>query len=215
MSELEPTLLEQRSSIYTFAELGAQERHLGTTQANYRGLAAVWLLSTFAGTAWSMTQPELALGLHPLLLVSGIGAAGAAGQVLMWNLDLMVTNRMLDAVLIEGLRLEQRHPHLPPIRTNMMALYGGRGILERVAAYYFTGVVLSLVIAGLALTAWTAELRPELVPWVIAAVAAAGGLTVASMKAATGHTRQLLGSIARSTRAVQARRDKEGAEAVV
>ncbi len=215
MSDLEPSSLEQRTSIHTFAELGAQERHLGTTQANYRALAAIWLLSTFAGTAWAVTQPSLALGLHPLLLVTGIGAAGATGQVLLWNLDLMVTNRMLDAVLIEGLRLEQRHAHLPPIRTNMMALYGGRGILERVAAFYFSGVVLSVLIAGLAVAAWTAELRPDLVPWVLVAVLSAGGLTVASMKAATGHTRQLLGSIARSTRAVQARREKEGAEAAV
>lgn len=215
MPDLEPSLLEQKTSLQAFTELGAQERHLGETQAGYRRLASGWLLATLAGTAWASTEPTLPMGLHPLLLVTGIGAAGAAGQVMLWNLDLMVANRLLDAVLIEGLRLEQRHAHLPPFRTNMMALYGGRGILERVAAFYFAAVALCVLVSGLAMTAWTAELRPALVPWVAIAALAVGGLTIASMKAATGHTRQLLGSIARSTRAVNARREKEAASEAV
>lgn len=198
-------------SVRAFAELGAHERHLGATQARYRSLALLWLLATFAGVGQVLTAQHVALGLHPLLLVTGVGVAGGAGLVLLWNLDLMVTNRMVDAVLIEGLRLEQRHGHLPPIRTNMMALYGGRGVLERIAAFYYASVAVTVIVAGLAMTAWTAELRPDLVIWVAAASVAVLGLTIASMRAATGHTRQLLGSIARSTRAVQARRELEAA----
>lgn len=198
-------------SVRAYAELGAHERHLGATQARYRSLAIMWLLATFAGIAYILTAAHIALDLHPLLLATGVGVAGGVGLVLLWNLDLMVANRMLDAVLIEGLRLEQRHGHLPPIRTNMLALYGGRGILDRVAAFYYAAVAITVVVAGLAMTAWTAEIRPDLTVWVAAASVAVMGLTIASMRAATGHTRQLLGSLARSTRAVQARRELEAA----
>ena len=195
-----------------YAEIGSIERQLGDHQARYRAAAAFWLLATFGGAAWSLTTDPGVLAVHPLLLTTAVGVAGAAGQVLLWNLDLMVTSRELDAVRIEALRLEQRNTGLPPVRHNMMALYGGRGVLERVANFYYLAVVLCAVVGGLAMTAWTAELRPELTGWVAAAAAAAAGLTVASMKSATGHTRQMLGNLARSTRAAQARREMEARE---
>lgn len=195
-----------------YAEVGSLERQLGDHQARYRAAAAFWLLATFGGATWVLASPSGSLALHPLLLATGVGVAGAAGQVLLWNLDLMVTSRELDAVRIEALRLEQRNGRLPPVRHNMMALYNGRGVLERVANFYYLAVLLCGVVAGLSMTAWTAELRPELTGWVAAAAAAAAGLTVASMKSATGHTRQLLGNLARSTRAAQARREMEARE---
>lgn len=207
--EVQDTTADQASRAY--AELGAYERHLGTIQARYRTMALAWLLATGLGAGQVLTAPHLALELHPLLLLTGVGAVGALGLILLWNLDLMVSNRLLDAVLIEALRLEQRHEHLPAVRTNMMALYGGRGVLERVWAFHAVAVSTTLLLSGLSMTAWTAELRPDLVPWVALASVAVLGLTLASMRAATGHTRQLLGSIARSTRAVQARRELEAA----
>lgn len=212
--EQDPVQVEETPrdlAMRAYAELGAYERDLGATQSRYRTVALAWLAGTALGALQILTSPGLALDLHPLLLLTAVGAVGALGLILMWNLDLMVSNRLLDAVLIEGLRLEQRHDHLPAVRTNMMALYGGRGVLERVWAFYAVSVSATVMLSGLSMTGWTAELRPDLVPWVALASFAVLGLTVASMRAATGHTRQLLGSIARSTRAVQARRELEAA----
>ncbi len=197
-------------AVACWQELGHQERHLTAQQTRYRGLASVWLLATFVATGVVLTSADIALSLHPMLLISLAGVSGGAGLILLWNMDLMVTNRLVDAVFIEGLRLEQRHGQLPPVRHNMMALYGGRGVLEKVAAFYYSSIVFCGLVAGIAMTAWTAEIRPELTGWVGLAAVAVLGLTLATMRASTGHTRQLLGSLARSTRAVQARREMEG-----
>lgn len=193
----------------SFSELGAFERHLSGVQSRYRVMASGWLLATLLGSGWILTSPSFALGLHPLLLVTLAGVAGSVGLVLLWSLDLMVTSRQLDAVLIESLRLEQRHPALPSLHHNMMALYGGRGVLERVAAFYYAAVTTTGIIGGLAMVTWTAEVRSELTGWVVGAAVAVLALTLVSMRSSTGHTRQLLGNLARSTRAAQARREME------
>src|SRR5262245_38062724 len=80
-------------------EIGVQERHFNGLQSTYRNMASGWLLATFGGMGFALTQK---ITVDYELLLAAMAVAGSAGIVLLWTLDLMVYQRLLDACFAEG-----------------------------------------------------------------------------------------------------------------
>jgi hypothetical protein len=140
-----------------FKEFEAAERHFNTLQNQYRTLASTWLLASFAGIGFTLTQERFAVPLDRLLLVAAIGLATCVGTTLLWNLDLRVYHQLMFAYFMEGHRLEQQYSWLPQVRTTIRRTMKGRGVTGRVVLFYIAGNSAALVIGGLALAFWSAK----------------------------------------------------------
>jgi hypothetical protein len=140
-----------------FSEISKAEHHFNDLQARYRVMASTWLLGTFAGMGYILAG-NINFEKLPLpkdfqsteIFIIGIALASAAGVYLLWTLDLMVYHRLLDAWFIEGWLFERQHSWLPPVRTTMFE-FCGKGILNRVIAFYLVseGIVQAIAITGL------------------------------------------------------------------
>lgn len=137
-----------------FAEFGAYERHFNDTQSRYRTLASTWLLGAVAAIGFVLTK-QLNVDIDPSLLIAAIATAAAGGVGLLWNLDLLVYHRLLEAVFLAGLALEDDNPDVPKVRTYMLAGTGPKGVAPRVVSYYVgtTGALLLVAAVSIVVAA--------------------------------------------------------------
>lgn len=131
-------------------ECGISERHFNEMQSRYRALASTWLLGSFAGIGFVVTQQDVLLPVDALIIAAGIGLVGAVGLIQLWNLDLVVYQRLLGSFYTEGYRLEEKFPMLPQVRHRMLEGTGRRGIAPRVIWFYLTGVLVEIGVATIA-----------------------------------------------------------------
>jgi hypothetical protein len=80
--------------VLCFVELGNYERHFNEMQSRYRALASTWLLATFVGGGFILSQKTFEVPLSRDLAVATLALFGAFGIGLLWNLDLMVYHRL-------------------------------------------------------------------------------------------------------------------------
>lgn len=123
-----------------------QEKHFNTLCTEYRKFASGWLLATFSGAGFVLTNAN-SLPYPQELLIALLGYAGSVGMVTLWNIDIGLYHRLLDAAFTEGLKLEENYPQLPQTRHNMVKLQGGRGIQPRVSWFYSLPIFILLFIA--------------------------------------------------------------------
>lgn len=141
--------------------LTEQEKHFNTLCTEYRKFASGWLLATFSGAGFVLTNAN-SLPYPQELLIALLGYAGSVGMVTLWNIDIGLYHRLLDAAFTEGLKLEESYPQLPQTRHNMVKLQGGRGIQPRVSWFYSLPIFILLFIATwnldvyLGISGWTA-----------------------------------------------------------
>ena len=117
----------------TYVELGTMERHFGDAQLRCRALASTWFLAMFAGIGFLISKDIK--GFSPDVLLAAIGFFSAAALFVMWVIDLIIYQRLLDAAFIEGMSLEEAQPWLPQVRLNRRELLKGTGLI-RFSRYY-------------------------------------------------------------------------------
>jgi hypothetical protein len=129
-------------------EVGQFERHFNTLQMSYRTLASTWLLAAFGAAGLIITKSDVRLPFSQLYVGTLVGIAGAVGIVLLWVLDILVYNQLLDACFDVGYRLEKTYKWLPPARMKMKRTQGDRGVSPRVVWFYVAGVASMFVLAA-------------------------------------------------------------------
>jgi hypothetical protein len=132
------------------------EKHFNNMQNEYRKIGSGWLLATFAGLGFALTHKD-SLPFNHLILIALICYAGAIGMIMLWNMDLSVYQKLLDANFKEGLLLEKQHPWIPQIRHNMLEFHGNRGVLPRVIWFYSMPILVLFVIAACQFTLFHSE----------------------------------------------------------
>ncbi len=141
-----------------YLALDEQERHFNDLESRYRTLASTWLLATFAALGFLATKKTDAISVSPLLVMSFVAFCGGAGIVLLWNLDLMVYHRLLDASFIAGIELERANPWLPKSHLGMLeAASNSGGVLRRIVYFYACSISFLFVLAGAFLVGWMAR----------------------------------------------------------
>jgi len=106
------------------------------------------MLAAFAGIGVVIsTKGEFAFPIPRELLVVVIALAAAIGLGLLWVLDLLFYQRLLDAAYIEAKDLEDRDPWLPQPRNTMRVHLCGKG-LQIVLSYYIALTEVMVFIGG-------------------------------------------------------------------
>ena len=102
----------------------AAEHHFNDLCFKIRGLASTWLLATFAGVGFLLTNETP----HAPNLVLVLCWAGTLGIFVLWLLDLQIYQKMLNAWFDSRLDIEHRHlADFPQIRRALKrAMPGGR-----------------------------------------------------------------------------------------
>ena len=134
-------------------EVGEFERHFSQLEHQYRILASTWLLVVFVATGFVLTT-EFDFLISTELLIASIAFVGAVGITLLWNLDLMVYHRLLDAHFYAGVELEQTNSWLPQTRNDMLQMLDDRGVLPHVVWFYIVSNTVVLLLGGSFLAAW-------------------------------------------------------------
>jgi hypothetical protein len=151
----ERTGLDAPEVVTCFTEFGAYERHFNDMQARYRALASTWLLAAIAGIGFILTN-DLQLSVDRFLLVAGIAVAAAFGVTLLWQVDLIVYQGLLEAAFLAGLVLEEEHPEIGEMRLLMLANVGGGSAAPRVVYFYIgcAGALLLTALVAIAVAAF-------------------------------------------------------------
>jgi hypothetical protein len=135
-----------------YCELGVIDRHFNNAQSNCRALASTWLLAGFAGIGIAISK-EFNVHIAKELIVAAIGVASAIGLCLLWMLDLLVYQRLLDSAYHEARILEKSQSWLPQVRNNMRKLLKGRS-LALIALFYIVTVETMILVSGVSLAVW-------------------------------------------------------------
>ncbi len=153
-------------------ELGQQERHFNELESRYRTLASSWLLATFGGLGLVATQ-DVRIDAPRELIMALLAFGGAGGIFLLWNLDIMVYHRLLDACFLNGVLLEDRIGWLPKFRTEMLqSAPKAGGVLRRIIYFYIGSIAILYFFGALLVSLWA---RGVLGAWVWTAVLPATG----------------------------------------
>lgn len=181
---LSPTAVEQLWRTYT--HLAEREKDLSAVQSRYRALASTWTLAAVAALGFVL-ETDLHLIPRPLGIAL-VGATSSIGLSLLWVLDLLIHQRLLDAAYIEGRALETAQPWLPQVRNNMRELLGGRG-LRLATLFYLVIVELMGLVGGIGLSSWAMNVLPTVL-WslMLTAYAAALGAVAWLIPRATSTT---------------------------
>jgi len=139
-----------------YCELGLIDRHFNNAQSNCRALASTWMLATFAGIGVVISK-DLSVQFPKELIIAAMGLASAVGLSLLWMLDLLVYQRLLDSAYYEARKLEIDQPWLPQVRNNMRKLLKGRS-LALIALFYIVTAESMVLISGIALGLWLHKL---------------------------------------------------------
>jgi hypothetical protein len=138
-----------------YRSLAEGERHFNEIENGYRLLTSTWLLAYLGAAGYLLTHAESESVFAPEVLVALLGVVCAAGVSLLWNIDLRVYHRLLDAFFVEGLQMEMRYEWLPQIRLKMVfsqydtyeiAKPDG-GVMRRIKLFYIFSTSFCLLIA--------------------------------------------------------------------
>jgi hypothetical protein len=144
-----------------YVEMGLLERHFTQIQSGYRTLASTWLLGAFAAIGFVLAT-RFSLPIPRELLIAAIAIAASIGVYLIWVLDLLVTQRLLDGSYIQSRALEHTHRWLPQIRSTMRALLRGKA-LRLVVWFYAVGTEVMAFVGGAGLLLWLNTTRTPVV----------------------------------------------------
>lgn len=131
-------------------EAGEFERHFNQLQAGYRTLASTWLLATFAGVGFTLINNKIIPEHRWLALAAGICFLGAIGILLVWVMDILVYNQLLNAVFFTARGLEVwRYGRGDAFRAAIVDLVRPGGVTKNVRWFYLCATnVLLLIAAG-------------------------------------------------------------------
>lgn len=140
-----------------YCEIRNFESHFSNAQIRFRALTATFFLAAFAATGFVLSN-EIG-GLPKELAIGTIGLSASVGVSLLWIIDLMFYQRLLDAAYIEGRSLEETQDWLPQVRNKMRILLGGEG-LALLVWFYMIGTLAMGLLGGIGLGAWIAQRAP-------------------------------------------------------
>lgn len=139
----------QREHLWNvYVEIGKMEFHYGDAQIRYRSIASTWTLAAMAAIGFLISEKVEFFAWETLIMLVGVTAAIVL--CIVWIIDLVMYQRLLDAAYLEGMCLERAQRWLPQIRNNRRALLKGTG-LGRLSYYYAGGVTIMFSIGGIGL----------------------------------------------------------------
>ena len=143
-----------------------QEKHFNSLCVEFKKLASIWLLSTFAGIGFILANDvgEDA-GINDWTLIGLVGFGGSIGIFVLWVADLRVYQRLLSAVFYWRGAIEYKASWLPPIHRSMRENIFGKSVGFALALIYVCPFVATSGVGVFGIyRGWQAGLSPEGAP---------------------------------------------------
>ncbi len=154
-----------------YSQMRSHKDYCSNMQNRYRALASTWLLAAFAGMGFLISGNEgIQLPFNTLLGVIALSVFSGFGITLLWFLDVVLYQRLWDAVVVELAQLEKKHHWLPRVNLNTLLIkeskrfpvyqsffyIGINGIFvfisSLVTMYYFSGTLVSVCLITLVMS---------------------------------------------------------------
>jgi hypothetical protein len=114
------------------------EKHFNELQQKIRAIASTWILTGFGGIAFFIdTSGPTFVYFSSFSIINLIGLMVVIGLFLLWILDQLVYQRLLNANFVAGLYEEHKNKHTAPIRTLMVIGSEYKGMTRLYNLYYF------------------------------------------------------------------------------
>lgn len=114
------------------------EKHFNELQMKTRAMASTWILAGFSGIAYAVSAPAPALALFSAYtLITLVSLMVVVGLFVLWVLDQLIYQRLLNAHFVAGLYREVRDASVPPVRVLMIIGSEYRGMARWYNLFYF------------------------------------------------------------------------------
>lgn len=138
--------------------LSELEQGFGGQQANIRLMASTWMLTSFAGIGFILQRSEESVAGWLIssipILICIISTMAFTGLFVLWVIDQLIFQRLLNSVTLMCLKMEFDNPSLPRTRALFMAS------AENVGMSYWFRLFYLLPMTGLVLTNVFVSIRP-------------------------------------------------------
>jgi hypothetical protein len=131
--------MDKNEEYWKFVE---SERHFNEIQSGIRNLASGWMLAAFGGIALLLKVVKDAPWIvPPALLVAVVSCMATLGLLVLWIIDQLVYERLLNSNFLVGLKKEFDDPNLPPVRCMMLYATEGKGMSRWMRLFYLIPMV--------------------------------------------------------------------------
>ena len=133
------------------SDISDYEQHFNNLQLKLRAIASTWMLASMGGIAFLLVKkPEVALIFNRFNLVNAISAMTVIAMFILWLIDQMAYQRLLNSCFVVDLYTEYKDNAKPPIKA-MMALSAGKGMTRYYNWFYFLPMLFFTAFSAVAL----------------------------------------------------------------
>lgn len=119
------------------SDINDYEQHFNNLQMKLRAIASTWMLASMGGIAFLLVNKiEVELIFNRYNLINVISAMTVIAMFILWLMDQLAYQRLLNSCLVVDLYTEYKDNTKPPIKA-MMALSAGKGMTKYYNWFYF------------------------------------------------------------------------------
>ena len=119
------------------SDINDYEQHFNNLQMKLRAIASTWMLASMGGIAFLLVNRiEVELIFNRYNLINVISAMTVIAMFILWLIDQLAYQRLLNSCLVVDLYAEYKDNTKPPIKA-MMALAAGKGMTKYYNWFYF------------------------------------------------------------------------------
>lgn len=119
------------------SDINDYEQHFNNLQMKLRAIASTWMLASMGGIAFLLVNKiEVELIFNRYNLINVISAMTVIAMFILWLMDQLAYQRLLNSCLVVDLYAEYKDNTKPPIKA-MMALSAGKGMTKYYNWFYF------------------------------------------------------------------------------
>lgn len=128
-----------------YLQVAAYLQHSNYIQLRYKMITFTWLLATFIGTGYTLSNVEVNLPFQPFLIVSVLCMASLCVIGIIWYLDIIVQEKNIATAVHQGLYLEVKNPWLPRTYNSIVKMNYLSGYVSSKSVFYL-GCTMILVL---------------------------------------------------------------------
>lgn len=126
------------------------EQHFNGVQMKLRSIASTWMLASLGGIAFLLVNEiKVDLVFNRYNLINAISAMTVIAMFILWLIDQMAYQRLLNSCLVVDLYGEYKDKSKPPLKA-MMAIAAGTGMTKFYNWFYFLPMMFFTVFSAVA-----------------------------------------------------------------
>lgn len=124
------------------------EIQFSNLQYKYRQYAIYWFMGVFASYGFFMSSNVFIIPLNQIFILTCISIAGSIGLTLLWSIDILIYQKLLNGVFIQELEMEAKYDFIPQIRHKMIFLTRNLAPIK-IQTTFYVGIILLCLLASI------------------------------------------------------------------